>query len=119
LQVKTKSPAAKSVYALAAAIIFVAIFSRSLSIAESGKIDRNRSERRNGIAANPEINRILWVLETRTEGQLQEKAKDKLLTLSREQIELLDLLALRIVKHGPTVASDIAFLLITALIISS
>jgi hypothetical protein len=99
---------------------FFAVFTRSLSIAESGKIGRGRSEPRDRIAPKAETNRILWVLETRMEGQLlQEKTKDKLSTLSPEQIQLLESLAVRIIKSGHTPASDIAFLLITALIISS
>jgi hypothetical protein len=54
------------------------------------------------------------------EGQLlQEKAKNKLSKLNSEQIRLLDSLAVRIIKSDHTAASNIAFLLITALIISS
>jgi hypothetical protein len=49
----------------------------------------------------------------------QEKAKGKLSKLSSEQIRLLDSLAVRVMKNDRTAAADIAFLLITALIISS
>jgi hypothetical protein len=119
LQSKNKEPATKSIHALIAVsiVIFFATFTRSSSIAESGKPARSPS---NGIAPKVETNRILLVLENRMGGQLlRQKAKDKLSTLSLEQIRLLDSLAIRIIKSDHTAASDIAFLLITALIISS
>jgi hypothetical protein len=102
---------------LISAVIFCVAF-HSLAIAEPGNIIRSQPQ--NGIAANSETNRILWVLEDRMQGQhLQEKARDKLSKLSSEQIRLLDSLAVRVIKSHRTAASDIAFLLITALIISS
>jgi hypothetical protein len=121
LQTRIKETAARSVHVLIllSAVIFCATFTRSLAIAESGKTSR-RSQPENRIAPNTETNRILWVLENRMQGQLpQEKAKDKLSKLSFEQIRLLDSLAVRIMKNDRAAASDIAFLLITALIISS
>src|SRR5688572_28521477 len=100
-------------------IIFYAAFAPSLAIAESDKTGRSRSQPRNGIAPKAETNRIVRVLETRMEGQRLQKVQDKLSTLSPEQIRLLDSLAARIIENDHTAASDIAFLLITALIISS
>ena len=100
------------------AVIFCVAFTHSLALAEPGTTIRSQPQ--NGIAANTETDRILWVLEDRMQGQhLQEKARDKLSKLSSEQIRLLDSLAVRIMKNDHTAASDIAFLLITALIISS
>lgn len=101
-------------------VIFVGVLTRSLAIAEAAKTGRSPSLPLNGMATQAETKRILWVLENRTEGQLlQEKAKDKLSTLRPEQIRLLDSLAVRIMESNSTIASDIAFLLITALLISS
>jgi hypothetical protein len=122
LQTKIKETATRSVHALIVltAVLFCAAFTRSLAIADPGKTGRSLSQVQNGIAPNAETNRILWVLQNKTEGQLsREKAKDKLSKLSAKQIRLLDSLAVRIIKNDRTGASDIAFLLITALIISS
>jgi hypothetical protein len=122
LRPKIKKPAAKSVHALIAVsiVMFCGAFTRSLAIAESREIGRSPSSALKGMATEAETNRILWVLENRMEGKLlQEKAKDKLSTLRPEQIRLLDSLAVRIMQSNHTIASDIAFLLITALLISS
>jgi hypothetical protein len=114
--IKTKSV---RVLILLGVVIFCALFTRSLAIAEPGETS-SLSQPQNRIAPIAETNRILWVLENRMQGQLpQEKAKDKLSKLSFEQIRLLDSLAVRIMKNDHTAAADIAFLLITALIISS
>jgi hypothetical protein len=122
LQAKTKGTATKSVHALIvlSAVIFCVTCTRSLAIAEPGITIHIPSQPQNPIAPNAETNRILWFLENKMEGQLlQEKAKNKLAKLNPEQIRLLDSLAARIIKSDHTAASDIAFLLITALIISS
>jgi hypothetical protein len=109
----------RRVLTLLGAIIFYAVFTGSLASAERGKTIR-RSQPHNRIAPTTETNRILWVLENRMQGKLpQEKAEGKLSKLSSEQIRLLDSLAVRIMKNDHTAAADIAFLLITALIISS
>jgi len=103
---------------LISAVIFFVALTHSLAFAAPGGAVRSRPQ--GGIAANAETDRILWVLEDRMQGrQLQEKARDKLSKLSSEQIRLLDSLAVRIMKSDHTAASDIAFLLITTLIISS
>jgi hypothetical protein len=104
---------------LLSALVLCAVFSGSLAIAEPAETSR-QSQPHDRVAPNMETNRILWVLENRMRGQLpQEKAKGKLSKLSSEQIRLLDSLAVRIMKNDRTAAADIAFLLITALIISS
>jgi hypothetical protein len=103
---------------LISAVIFFVAFTHSLALA--APVHTVRSRPRSGIAAKSETDRILRVLEERMQGQrLQEKARDKLSKLSPEQIRLLDSLAVRIMKNDHTAASDIAFLLITTLIISS
>jgi hypothetical protein len=119
---KTKGTATRSVHELIvlSAVIFCVPCTRSLAIGEPGLTGRSRNQPQNAIAPNAETNRILWVLENKMEGQLlQEKAKNKLSKLNSEQIRLLDSLAVRIIKSDHTAASNIAFLLITALIISS
>ena len=73
-----------------------------------------------GIDRKTEIDRILWMLEGRLEVQkLPEKAKDKLSTLNNEQIRLIDSLSVRMAHKAHTIAADIAFLLVTALIVLS
>lgn len=66
------------------------------------------------------LDRILSVLEVKMEGQsLPDKVRDKLRTLSDGQIRLIASLSDRIDGEGRTAGADIAFLLITALIILS
>lgn len=63
---------------------------------------------------------ILSVLANRMEDQkLFEKARDKLSTLSDRQMRLIASLSDRIAGEGKTAGTDIAFFLITALIILS
>lgn len=118
---KIKQTAPRSVQTLIVlgAVVFCAAFTRSLAIGELGETS-SLSQPQNRTAPTAETNRILWVLENRMQGHLpQEKAKGKLSKLSSEQIRLLDSLAVRVMKNDRTAAADIAFLLITALIISS
>lgn len=64
--------------------------------------------------------KILSVLENKMrDQQLLEKAKDKLFTLSDRQTRLIASLSDRIANEGNTAGADIAFLLITALIVFS
>lgn len=66
------------------------------------------------------VERILSVLESRiADHQLVEKAKDKLFRLSEDEIRLIASLCDRINNEGNTTGSDIAFSLVTALIILS
>ncbi|HEY1266774.1 MAG TPA: hypothetical protein VGH16_05920 [Candidatus Binatia bacterium] len=103
---------------LIGAVIFFAAFANSVAFADSGGTLPGRQP--SGIAGDSATDRILWVLEDRMQARdLHEKAKDKLSKLSPKQLRLLDSLAVRIIKNDHTTASDIAFLLITALIISS
>lgn len=67
-----------------------------------------------------EMSKILSVLENRIGSQkMIEKAKDRLFTFSDAQTQLMASLADRIANKGNTAGGDIAFLLITALIILS
>jgi len=64
-----------------------------------------------------DVSKILSVFENRIEDrELLERTKDKLLTLDQRQIRLIASLSDRVTKEGNTTGSDIAFLLMTALI---
>jgi hypothetical protein len=61
--------------------------------------------------------KILSVLEKKIEDPpLLEKTKDKLFTLNHEQIRLITSLSDQVDKEGNTMGSEVAFLLMTALI---
>jgi hypothetical protein len=67
-----------------------------------------------------EISMILKVLENKMGNQkIPQKALDKLLRLSDEQISLIASLSERIADNTRTVGADVAFLLITALLVWS
>ena len=67
-----------------------------------------------------DMSKILSVLENRIGSQrLMEKATERLSTFNDAQTRLMASLADRIVNEGNTAEGDIAFLLITALIIFS
>jgi len=64
-----------------------------------------------------DVSKILWVLENRIEDQqLLERTMDKLWTLDHRQIRLIASLSDRVAEEGNRPGSDIAFLLMTALI---
>ncbi len=87
----------------------------STTIAASGKnASDSPAPYELGLAAD--VSKILSVFENRIEDQqLLERAKDKLLTLDQRQIRLIASLSDRVAKEGDTAGSDIAFLLMTAL----
>jgi len=92
------------------------IFLPSTTIAASGK-KISDSDSRYVLRFSTDVSKILLVLEDRIEDQqLLEKTKDKLLTLDQRQIRLIASLSDRVAKEGNTTGSDIAFLLMTALI---
>jgi len=63
------------------------------------------------------VSKILSVFENRIEDQpLLERTRDKLLALDQRQLRLIASLSERVTKEGNTAGSDIAFLLMTALI---
>jgi hypothetical protein len=118
LRMRIQKTVTKVILVVSIVILFSPI-TRSLSIAESRKIGRP-AQPHNELVLKGEMNRILRVLENRMEGQnLPVNVKDKLSTLSDEQIRLLDSLAVRMIKSDHTAASDIAFFLLTTLIILS
>lgn len=82
-------------------------YARSCSPAEEA---RKRSD----------MSRILRVLETRMKDQKSlQRSRDKLVTLDSEQLRLLASLCERISREGDTAGADIAFSLVTAMIILS
>ena len=71
----------------------------------------------NLLSFSADVSKILSVLEKKIEDQqLLEKRRDKLFTLNHEQIRLIASLSDRVTKEGNTTDSDVAFLLMTALI---
>jgi hypothetical protein len=97
-------------------ILQLATFLLGTTIAASGTTGPNSNEQ---YVSNQRANvlKILSVLENKIEDQqLLQKAKGKLLTLGDRQTQLIASLSDRIAKGGSTIGSDIAFLLMTALI---
>jgi hypothetical protein len=92
------------------------IFLPGLTAAAGGKNPSDPHARQiTGFSAD--VSKILSVFETRIEDQqLLEKTKDKLLALDQRQLRLIASLSERVVKERNTAGSDIAFLLMTALI---
>jgi hypothetical protein len=85
-----------------------------------GGIMKSKADNENMIQRETEVKTILWVLEMKIGDQrLLEKAKEKLFTLRDSQFLLISSLSDQIVRGEDKSASDIAFLLIAALIILS
>ena len=92
------------------------IFLPSATVAVSGK-NASDSHALDVMVLSADVSKILSVFENRIEDQrLLERTKDKLLTLDQRQIRLIASLSDRVAKEGHTTGSDIAFLLMTALI---
>jgi hypothetical protein len=73
-----------------------------------------------GITSEVEIRRVMAVLDNKIEGKKSTaKAKDKLMNLSDLQTRLIVSLSEIVVRGDPAPAADIAFLLMTVLIIFS
>jgi hypothetical protein len=73
-----------------------------------------------GPALNLEIIKILPVLELRIENQkLLEKSKEKLYSMNSNEVRLVAALCEKISNERHAVSSDIAFLLVTALLVLS
>jgi ABC-type sulfate transport system substrate-binding protein len=86
------------------------------TLAATGK-KADDSHARYKLIFSADVSKILSVFENRIEDpQLLERTKDKLLTLDQRQIRLIASLSDRVAKEGNTTGSDIAFLLMTALI---
>ena len=92
------------------------IFLPSTTIAASGK-NASDSRARHVMGFSADVSKILSVFENRIEDQqLLERTKDRLLALEKRQLRLIASLSERVAKEGNTAGSDIAFLLMTALI---
>jgi hypothetical protein len=77
---------------------------------------------RNSVQASRrnEISKILWVLEyRRSNKQVLEKAADKLFEMNERQLRLVSSLCDRITEDNSTAGADIAFSLVTAMIVLS
>jgi hypothetical protein len=86
--------------------------------AVSGNAAVSRRIRLTGLG--PDIFKVLSVLERRTGNQgLIEKARYKLVGMSERRIRLAARLSERIIDEGPGAKTDIAFLLLTTLIVFS
>ena len=71
-------------------------------------------------ALNVEMLKILPVLEGKIENRkLLERSKEKLFAMNSRELHLVASLCEKISDEGQTVSSDIAFLLVTALIVLS
>ena len=71
-------------------------------------------------ALNVEMLKILPVLENKIESRkLLEKSKEKIFAMNGRELHLVAALCEKISDEGQTVSSDIAFLLVTALIVLS
>lgn len=71
-------------------------------------------------ALNVEMLKILPVLEDKIENRkLLEKSKEKIFSMNSRELHLVAALCEKISDEGQTVSSDIAFLLVTALIVLS
>ena len=73
-----------------------------------------------GPITNVEMLKILPVLEDKISNKkLLEKSKEKIYTMNTHELRLVAALCEKISDKGQTVSSDIAFLLVTALIVLS
>lgn len=89
----------------------------SLAVA---RLDSPKASNHYLVNRKDDISKILSVLEKKTgDHKLVEKAKDKLFTLSEGKIRLISSLCERISHDSYSADADIAFLLITNLIIFS
>jgi hypothetical protein len=92
------------------------IFLPSTTIAASGK-NASGSRARYVTGVSADVSKILSVFENRIEDQRSlDRTRDKLLALDQRQLRLIASLSERVTKEGNTAGSDIAFLLMTALI---
>jgi hypothetical protein len=98
------------------ALVQWSIFLPSTTIAAGGK-NASDAHARHVMGFSADVSKILSVFENRIEDQpLLERTKDKLLALDQRQLRLIASLSERVAKGGNTAGSDIAFLLMTALI---
>ncbi len=116
MNVKMKIKGIVETIAIGLAVSQWLIFLPTTAVAKSGKTVLE-SEPLYVLSSSAEVSKILWVLENKIEDRrLLERTKDKLLTLDRGQIRLIASLSDRVASGGDTTGSNIAFLLMTALI---
>lgn len=116
MNVKIKPKGIAKTIATGLAVAQWLIFLPTAATAKSGKTVPE-SDPPYALSSSAEVSKILWVLENKIEDRrLLERTKDKLLTLDGGQIRLIASLSDRVANGGDTTASNIAFLLMTALI---
>ncbi len=92
------------------------LFLPTAALAKPGKLDPTPPAPVR-LSLSTEVSQILSVLESRMKDrQSLERTKDKLLTLDPVQIRLIASLSDRVTREENTTGSEIAFLLMTALI---
>lgn len=83
-----------------------------------GELRQSQIKEEDRIHREADVQKILCVLEKRIGDQkLLEKTKGKLVTLERSELDLITSLSEQMTKEGERPGVDLAFLLITALII--
>jgi hypothetical protein len=88
------------------------------ALAETRKL--NSDNQNQGLRREIDVTRILSVFEKKVEDpKLLERTREKLLTLGDTQFSLISSLSEQIIKEGNQPGVDIAFLLITILIVLS
>jgi hypothetical protein len=116
MSMKTKLKRIVETIVASAAVAQWFVFLPTTAIADSGK-PVPESDHRNVLSSSADMSKILWVLENKIEDrQLLERTEEKLLTLDRRQVRLIASLSDRAANKDDTTGSDIAFLLMTALI---
>jgi len=84
------------------------------------EIKKSKADEESAMHRGTDVIKVLWVLEKKIGNQKSlEKAKEKLFTLKDSEFFLVTSLSEQIEKEGDKPGVDIAFLLITALIILS
>lgn len=100
------------------AVVLVGGFLGESAMAATAKTGSKRGNPHTALRRDADTVRILSSLEGKIGGEkLLEKVKDKLSALDDAQVRLLASLSERMANHGSAAGADLAFLLLTALII--
>ncbi len=90
------------------------------TLAATGMLEPKRAQLSPQLDRSEERHKILEVLEKKMGGKkLSKKAEDKLFTMNEDKARLIISLCDRITDEDRTVGAEIAYLLITALIVLS
>jgi len=101
-------------------LMIFAFFAVHPGMAATGRLEPKRVHLSPQVDRAEDLEKILEVLERKMGGKkLSKKAKDKLFTLNEDKARLIISLCDRITDDGRTVGAEIAYLLITALIVLS